>query len=98
MWIKKLIKRVHKNTTTLLKKQISHFMIKTKHSKLSVVVHSYTLKGVGGLSNTVFSSLLEFINQLLSTVDEALPNNTYEAKRFLRDMGLGYEKIFSLLK
>ncbi|XP_059441766.1 uncharacterized protein LOC132174075 [Corylus avellana] len=48
---------------------------------------------VGGVSNTIFSAFLNFINQLLPVNDGALPGNTYEAKRFLRDMGLGYEKI-----
>jgi hypothetical protein len=40
-----------------------------------------------------FSALLEFVNQLLPNDGEALPNNTYQAKKFLRDMGLRYEKI-----
>jgi Zn ribbon nucleic-acid-binding protein len=41
----------------------------------------------------IFLSFLEFINQLLLVEDGALPINTYEVKKFLRDMGLGYEKI-----
>jgi Zn ribbon nucleic-acid-binding protein len=45
------------------------------------------------VTNTTFSILLEFVNQLLPNDGEALPNNTYQAKKFLRDMGLGYEKI-----
>jgi hypothetical protein len=40
-----------------------------------------------------FSDILEFINQLLPPCDETLPDNTYEAKKFLSVMGLGYEKI-----
>jgi hypothetical protein len=38
---------------------------------------------------------LEFINQLLFADDGALLINTYQAKKFLRDMGLGYEKILA---
>jgi hypothetical protein len=53
------------------------------------------LKYVGGVSNTIFTSFLEFINQLLSADDGALLVNTYEAKKYLRDMGLGYEKILA---
>jgi hypothetical protein len=53
----------------------------------------YNLKCVGGLSNKIFSDLLEFIIQLLSACDDTLPANTYEAKKFLNDMELGYEKI-----
>jgi hypothetical protein len=38
---------------------------KTKYSKLSAIVYLYNLKCMGGLSNTIFTSLLEFINQLV---------------------------------
>jgi hypothetical protein len=48
---------------------------------------------MGGVSNTTFSAFLKFFNQLLPDDGEALPVNTYEAKKFLRDTGLGYEKI-----
>jgi hypothetical protein len=65
----------------------------TKHSKLSATVHLYNLKCVGGLSNNIFSDFLQFINQLLHACDDALPANTYEAKKYLSDMGLGYKKI-----
>jgi hypothetical protein len=65
----------------------------TKHSKLSATVHKYNLKCVGGISNKIFSDIPEFINQLLPLCDETLPINTYEAKKFLSSMGLGYEKI-----
>jgi hypothetical protein len=65
----------------------------TKHNKLSATVHMYNLKCVGGISNKIFSYILEFMNQLLSPCDKTLIGNTYEAKKFLSDMGLGYEKI-----
>jgi Ca2+-binding EF-hand superfamily protein len=65
----------------------------TKHSKLSATVHMYNLKCVGSISNKIFSDILELINQLLPPSDETLPVNTYEAKKFLNSMGLGYEKI-----
>ena len=48
---------------------------------------------MGGVTNTIFSAFLEFFNQLLPDDGETLLVNTYEAKKFLRDMGLGYEKI-----
>jgi hypothetical protein len=41
----------------------------------------------------IFSAFLEFVNQLVPVNDGALSVNTYEVKKFLRDMGLGYEKI-----
>jgi hypothetical protein len=40
---------------------------KTKYNKLWAIVHLYNLKCVGGLSNAIFTSLLEFINQLQVT-------------------------------
>jgi hypothetical protein len=48
---------------------------------------------VGGLSNTIFTSLFEFINQLVPIDEPTLLKSTYEAKKYLRDLGLGYEKI-----
>jgi hypothetical protein len=53
------------------------------------------LKCVGGLSNNIFFDLLEFIIQLMSACDDTLPANTYEAKKYLSDIGLGYEKILA---
>ena len=65
---------------------------RTKHSKLSTTIHLYNLKCVGGLSNKIFASLLEFISQLLFE-DTHMPINTYEEKKYLRGMRLRYEKI-----
>ena len=76
----------------LLKEAETPLYDRTKHSKLSATVHLYNLKCVGGLSNKIFSSLPEFISQLLPE-DTHIPVNTYEVKKYLRDMGLGYEKI-----
>jgi hypothetical protein len=76
----------------LLKEAETPLYDRTKHSKLSTTVHLYNLKCVGGLSNKIFSSLLEFINELLLD-DTHMTVNTYEAKKYLRDMRLGYEKI-----
>ena len=70
----------------LLKQAEKPLHDKTNHSKLSAIIHMYNLKCVGGVSDTAFTSLLEFINQLLPTDAEALPNSTDEAKKFLRDM------------
>jgi hypothetical protein len=66
---------------------------KTKHKKLGAIVHLYHLKCIGGISNKIFTSQLEFLNQLLPIDGEAMPTNAYEVKRFLKDLGLGYEKI-----
>jgi hypothetical protein len=77
----------------LLKTAKKPLHLGTKHSKLSATVHMYNLKCVGGISNKIFSDILELINQLLPPCNETLPANTYEAKKFLSSMGLGYEKI-----
>jgi hypothetical protein len=77
----------------LLKKAEKPLHAWTKHSKLSAIVNLYNLKCLGGVSNTAFSTLLDFFNELLPANGEALPRSTYEAKKYLKDMGLGYEKI-----
>ncbi|XP_062167920.1 uncharacterized protein LOC133874074 [Alnus glutinosa] len=69
----------------------------TKHSKLGVIVHLYSIKCMGGWSNTSFSMLLEFINELMHP-DASLPKDTYEAKKYLKDLGLEYEKISTCRK
>ena len=77
----------------LLKEVETTLYDRIKHSKLSSAIHLYNLKCVGGLNNKIFSSLFEFINQLLPEDDGSLSINTHKAKKYLRDMGLGYEKI-----
>jgi hypothetical protein len=62
---------------------------KTKHNKL----HLYHLKCIGGISNKIFTSQLEFLNQLLPIDGKAMPTNAYEVKMFLKDLSLEYEKI-----
>jgi hypothetical protein len=73
----------------LLKEAETSLHDRTKHNKLSATVHLYNLKCVGGLSNKIFSYFLEFFNQLLPPDDGALLLNTDEAKKNLKDMGLG---------
>jgi len=69
----------------MLKKSEKPLHEGTKHCKLSATVHLYNLKCIGGISNNSFSSLLEFIIQLLPTCNNTLPANTYEEKKFLRE-------------
>jgi hypothetical protein len=79
----------------LLKKANKPLHEKTKHSKLNATVHLYNSNCVGGVSNTIFLAFLKFFNQLLPDDGKALPINTYEAKKFIKDMGLRYEKILA---
>jgi hypothetical protein len=69
----------------------------TKHSKLGAIVRLYSIKCMGGWSNTSFSMLLEFINELMHP-DASLPKDTYEVKKYLNDLALEYEKISACRK
>jgi hypothetical protein len=64
----------------------------TKHSKLGAIVCLYSIKSIGGWSNTSFSMLLEFINELMHP-DANLPKDSYETKQYFRDSDLEYEKL-----
>ena len=46
----------------LLKKAEKPLHERTRYSKLSPTVHLYNLKCLGGVSNTIFLALLEFVN------------------------------------
>ncbi|XP_042988717.1 uncharacterized protein LOC122316252 [Carya illinoinensis] len=50
------------------------------------------MKCLGGLSNDIFTKLLEFVNELLPP-GASLPKNTYEVKKYMNELGLGYKKI-----
>jgi hypothetical protein len=63
-------------------------------ANLGPIVHLYNFKCMGGWSNLFFSSLLEFINELFPTKG-TLNKNTYKVKKYLRELGLGYEKILT---
>ncbi|XP_042974812.1 uncharacterized protein LOC122306448 [Carya illinoinensis] len=64
----------------------------TKHTKFSSIVHLWNMKYLGGLSNSIFTELLEFVNELLPP-GASFPKNTYEAKNYMNELGLGYQKI-----
>jgi hypothetical protein len=81
----------------LLKDADTPFHRNTKHSKLGAIVRLYSNKCMGGWSNTSFSMLLEFINDLMHP-DASLPKDTYKVKKYLKDLGLEYEKILSCRK
>ncbi|XP_062170410.1 uncharacterized protein LOC133876141 [Alnus glutinosa] len=64
----------------------------TKHNIFSAIVGLFNLKCEGGWSNASFTKLLRFLKDIVPS-DAKLPNDTYEAKKFIKDLGLGYEKI-----
>jgi len=60
-------------------------------------VHLYSMKCINGWSNTSFSMYGQFLNILMPS-DASLPKDTYEVKKYMRDLGLGYEKILACRK
>jgi hypothetical protein len=84
--------RVPNKLEELLKDADTPLHGNTKHSKLGAIVRLYIIKCMGGWSNTSFSMLLEFINEPMHP-DASLPKDTYKAKKYLKDLGLEYEKI-----
>uniref|UniRef100_A0A7N2R7G5 Transposase-associated domain-containing protein n=1 Tax=Quercus lobata TaxID=97700 RepID=A0A7N2R7G5_QUELO len=64
----------------------------TKFSKLLAIIGLYHLKCLGGWSNNSFSLLLQMLIDMLPSSAE-LPNDAYSAKKLVKDLGLGYEKI-----
>jgi hypothetical protein len=48
---------------------------------------------VDGLSNTIFTSLLEFINEIVPIDEPALPKSTCERKKYLRHLGLDMKRF-----
>ncbi|XP_028074698.1 uncharacterized protein LOC114277071 [Camellia sinensis] len=61
-------------------------------SKLSAIVHLYHLKCLNGWSNHSFTMLLQILRDMLPS-DANLPKASYDAKKIIKDLGLGYEKI-----
>ncbi|GKA31525.1 hypothetical protein Tco_0717830 [Tanacetum coccineum] len=63
-----------------------------KYSNLSFILHLYHIKCIGGISNKTFSMIQELLRDAFPHLT-ALPSSAYEAKKFTKDLGLGYEKI-----
>ncbi|XP_019244413.1 PREDICTED: uncharacterized protein LOC109224281 [Nicotiana attenuata] len=64
----------------------------SKVSKLSFVVKLLHLKCLNHWSNKSMDELLSFLKEVLLE-GSFVPNSFYEAKKVLRDLGLGYNKI-----
>ena len=59
-----------------------------KHfSKLSTIMHFYHMKCLNGWTNKSFTMLLQFLLDFLHS-NAKLPNNCYEAKKIIKDLGL----------
>ncbi|XP_050290108.1 uncharacterized protein LOC126728302 [Quercus robur] len=64
----------------------------TKFSIFSAIVVLFQLKTLCGWTNKSFTLLLQVLMDMLP-LDAKLPKDHYEAKKIVRDLGLGYEKI-----
>ena len=64
----------------------------TEYTKFTAIVDLYNLKCMSGWSNNSFTLLLEKLSKMLPP-DASLPNNTYKVKMYMKELGLGYEKI-----
>ncbi|XP_059291096.1 uncharacterized protein LOC132044618 [Lycium ferocissimum] len=60
-------------------------------SKLSFTIRLYLFKCIHGLSNVAFSDLLDLIKEAFPFAQ--LPESFNKAKKVIKDLGLGYEKI-----
>jgi hypothetical protein len=64
----------------------------TEYTKFSSIVDLYNLKCMVKWTNNCFTWLLEILNKMPPS-DASLPKNTYEVKKYMKELGLGYEKI-----
>ena len=63
----------------------------TKQSKLSACVQLLNMKSTLNLTQTAFNKFIDFTKSCMPN-DENLVSNFYDAKKFMRPLGLGYEK------
>lgn len=64
-----------------------------KFTLLSFVIKLLHVKVLNKWSNKSFDTLLGLLKELLPISEQEIPGNIYEAKKFLRDLGLGYVPI-----
>ncbi|XP_057989061.1 uncharacterized protein LOC131172125 [Hevea brasiliensis] len=63
-----------------------------KHSKLSFILDLFHKKCLNGWSNKSFKDLLGTLRETLLN-GEKLPKSSYEVKKLIGELGLGYDKI-----
>ncbi|XP_011012767.1 PREDICTED: uncharacterized protein LOC105116949 [Populus euphratica] len=64
----------------------------TKQSKLSACVQLLNMKSTFNLTQNAFNNFIDFTKSCMPN-DENLVSNFYDAKKFMRPLGLGYEKF-----
>ena len=63
----------------------------TKQSKLSLCVQLLNMKLTLNLTQTTFNKFTDFTKSCMPN-NKSLVSNFYDAKKFMRPLGLGYEK------
>lgn len=63
-----------------------------KYSKLQFIVRLLNIKNLWNMSNACFDELILHLKEALPA-GENLPKNYHEARKFVRDVGLGYDNI-----
>ncbi|XP_050215350.1 uncharacterized protein LOC126666401 [Mercurialis annua] len=61
-------------------------------SKLEFILHLLHIKCINSWSDKSFTMLLTLLKKVFLH-DETFPHNSYEAKKYMRDLGLNYNKI-----
>ncbi|KAG6538774.1 hypothetical protein ZIOFF_003902 [Zingiber officinale] len=64
-----------------------------KFSKLAFIIRFLHLKCLGKMTNKVFNMLLDLLREAFPNAMKDLPKSYYEAKKLMKQIGLGYEKI-----
>lgn len=64
----------------------------SNYSKISFLLHLFHLKCLNGWSSKSFTMLLELLKDAFPQ-DNSLPSSSYEVKKLIKQLGLGYEKI-----
>ncbi|KAA0066392.1 uncharacterized protein E5676_scaffold602G00520 [Cucumis melo var. makuwa] len=65
----------------------------SKFSSLNFLVTLMHIKVLNGWNNKSFDILLQLLKRAFAMCSTTIPSSFYEAKRKLRDLGLGYETI-----
>ena len=63
-----------------------------KHSKLLFILDLFHKKCLNGWSNKPFKALIDTLRETLLEGDKLL-KSSYEVKKLIHELGLGYEKI-----
>ncbi|GKE29179.1 hypothetical protein Tco_1444563 [Tanacetum coccineum] len=69
---------------------------RSKYCNLSFTLRLYHIKCIGGISNKIFSMILELIKDASPHLS-SLPSSNNEAKKLTHDLGLGYKKWMHVL-